>query len=143
MIFTGSSHLSSKLIYSYLMKIISVVYWVTTGLLAVAMTFSAYAYLTQPAMKQAFEHLGYPAHFRVQLAVAKLLGVVLLLAPVGPRIKEWTYAGFAFTFVSAFVSHSAMSDAVGERMGPLVALALLVASYLSDQQRRVPLVLTT
>ena len=121
------------------MKITSVIYWATTGLLAVAMTYSAYAYLTQPAMKQAFEHLGYPAHFRIQLAVAKLLGVVLLLAPVGPRVKEWTYAGFAFTFLSAFVSHSAMGDAVGERVGPVVALVLLVASYLSYQQRRASL----
>lgn len=109
----------------------SVIYWGTTGLLAIAMTFSAYAYLAQPAMKKAFEHLGYPAHFRRQLAVAKLLGVVVLLAPVGPLLKEWAYAGFVFTLVAAFLSHSALKDSVAERLGPLVVLLLLAASYVT------------
>lgn len=113
------------------METLSVIYWVTTGLLAVAMTFSAYAYLTQPTMKKAFEHLGYPAHFRQQLAVAKLLGVIVLLAPVGPLLKEWAYAGFVFTFIAAFVSHSALGDSMAERLGPLVVLVLLAASYVT------------
>ncbi len=113
------------------MEILSVIYWGTTGLLAVAMTVSAYAYLTQPAMKKAFEHLGFPAHFRRQLAVAKLLGVVVLLAPVAPLLKEWAYAGFAFTFVAAFVSHSALKDSIAERLGPLAVLVLLAASYVT------------
>lgn len=118
------------------MKIISIVYWATTALLGFAMLFSAYAYLTQPAMKQAFEHLGYPAHFRLTLAAAKVLGVGVLLAPVVPRLKEWAYAGFAFTFVAAFLGHTAVGDPVGMWMGPLIALALLAASYVSYHQRR-------
>jgi hypothetical protein len=40
----------------------------------------------------------------VELAWAKLLGVVLLLAPVGSRLKEWAYAGFAITLVSALIA---------------------------------------
>ena len=118
------------------MKVISIVYWATTALLSLAMLFSAYAYLTQPTMKQAFEHLGYPAHFRVELAVAKVLGALILLAPVGPRLKEWAYAGFAFTFVAAFVAHTAVGDPMGVRLAPLIALAVLIASYLSYHQRR-------
>ena len=118
------------------MKIISIIYWATTALLSFAMLFSAYAYLTQPAMKQAFEHLGYPTHFRLELAVAKVLGALVLLAPVGPRLKEWAYAGFAFTFVAAFLGHTAVGDPVGERIAPLIALAVLTASYVSYHQRR-------
>lgn len=67
--------------------------------------------------------------------MAKVLGVLILLAPVGPRVKEWAYAGFAFTFVAAFLGHTAVGDPVGERMGPLVALALLAASYVSYHRR--------
>ena len=119
------------------MKATSLIYWATTGLLSLAMLFSAFGYVTQPAMKQAFEHLGYPAYFRVELAVAKVLGVLVLLAPVNPRLKEWAYAGFAFTFVSAFIGHTALGDAVGERMAPLVMLALLTASYLTYNRHRV------
>lgn len=118
------------------MKVATISYWVTTGLLSLAMLFSAYAYLAQPAMKQAFEHLGYPAYFREELAVAKVLGVLLLLAPVGPRPKEWAYAGFAFTFVAAFLGHTAVGDPLAERLGPLIMLALLAASYGLYHRRR-------
>ena len=113
------------------MSVTSIIYWASTGLLSVAMLFSAYAYLTKPAMKEAFSHLGYPAYFRVELAVAKLVGVALLLAPVGPHLKDWAYAGFAFTFVSAFIGHSALGDPVAQRVGPLVMLGLLIASYVT------------
>ena len=113
------------------MNVTTIIYWATTGLLSLAMLFSAYAYLTKPAMQEAFVQLGFPTYFRVELAVAKVLGVLLLLAPVGPHLKEWAYAGFAFTFVSAFIGHSALGDPVAQRVGPLVALALLVVSYVT------------
>ena len=119
------------------MKASSLIYWATTGLLALTMLFSAFGYVTQPAMKQAFEHLGYPAYFRVELAVAKVLGVLVLLAPVSFRLKEWAYAGFAFTFVSAFIGHTALGDAVGERLAPLIMLVLLAASYVLCHRRQV------
>lgn len=64
----------------------------------------------------------------MQLAVAKLVGITVLLAPVGPLLKEWAYAGFAFTFTAAFVNHSALHDSVSKRLGPLVILVLLAAS---------------
>ena len=50
------------------MKAIKITYWVTTAIVALMMTYSAYAYLTQPAMLQAFHHLGYPGYFRMELA---------------------------------------------------------------------------
>lgn len=118
------------------MKVATISYWITTGLLSLAMLFSAYVYLTQPAMQQAFVHLGYPAHFRVELAGAKVLGVLLLLAPVGARPKEWAYAGFAFTFVAAFLAHTDVGDSLAERLSPLLTLALLGASYVLYHRRR-------
>ena len=42
--------------------------------------------------------------------MAKLLGVVLLLAPVPPRLKEWAYAGFAIDLASAFIAHLSVGD---------------------------------
>jgi hypothetical protein len=58
------------------------------------MSFTAYAQLRVPQLAEAFTQLGFPAYFRVELAWAKLLGVVVLLAPVPARLKEWAYAGF-------------------------------------------------
>src|SRR5262249_278614 len=64
---------------------------------------TAYAPLGLPQVAEAFTHLGFPAYFRVELSWAKLLGVMLLLAPVPARLKEWAYAGFAIDLASALI----------------------------------------
>jgi hypothetical protein len=73
--------------------------------------------------------LGYPPYFFKLLGVAKLLGVVGLLAPRQHTLREWAYAGFAFDLIAAMVSHLATGGAahVGQ---PLLVLVLLAASYL-------------
>lgn len=113
------------------MKTTKIVYWAATALLALMMTFSAYAYLTQAEMKDGFHHLGFPDYFRIELAIAKVLGVVALLAPIWARVKEWAYAGFAINFISALIAHTAVGDPIQNLMGPVVALILLVTSYLT------------
>lgn len=111
------------------MKKNSIIYWVTTGLLGFLMLFSAYSYLTNPDMANAFKHLGYPDHFRTELAVAKILGVLLLLIPQVPlKIKEWAYAGFGITFIAAFVAHISSGDPVTVAAMPLVFFVVLVFS---------------
>jgi len=112
------------------MKSIKIIYWSTTVIVSLMMVFTAYSYLTNPAIAQAFQHLGFPGYFRVELAIAKLIGAVVLLSPVNARIKEWTYAGFAITFISAFIAHAAMSDKPGLVMTPIFLL-LLAVSYIS------------
>jgi hypothetical protein len=59
---------------------------------------------------QEFTRLGFPDYFRLELTWAKLLGVMILLAPVPPRLKEWAYAGFAINLASALLAHFAMGD---------------------------------
>src|SRR6187402_3920053 len=85
-------------------------FWTATALFCVQIGFTAYAQLTLPQVAEAFAHLGFPGYFRVELAWAKLLGIVLLLAPVPARLKEWAYAGFAFTLGSALVAHLAIGE---------------------------------
>ncbi|HEY9002425.1 MAG TPA: DoxX family protein [Mucilaginibacter sp.] len=117
------------------MKAIKITYWVTTVIVAIMMIYSAYAYLTQDAMVQAFHHLGYPDYFRVELAIGKVIGAILLIAPVSARIKEWVYAGFIITFVSAFIAHTASGDPVNYRVMPVIFLVLLVTSYITYHKR--------
>ena len=88
----------------------TVVYWIVTALFCLQMGFTAYAQLRLPQVAEAFTHLGFPAYFRVELSWAKLLGVVLLLAPVPARLKEWAYAGFAIDLGSALIAHLAVGD---------------------------------
>ena len=91
-------------------KSVVIGFWIATALLCLQLGFTAYAQLRLPQVAEAFTHLGFPDYFRVELALAKLLGVVLLLAPVPPRLKEWAYAGFAFTLASALIAHVAVGD---------------------------------
>ena len=88
----------------------TVIYWTVTALFCLQMSFTAYAQLTLPEVARAFDHLGFPAYFRVELSWAKLIGVALLLAPVPARVKEWAYAGFAINLVSALIAHFAVGD---------------------------------
>lgn len=81
-----------------------------TGLFCLQIGFTAFAQLRLPGVAEAFTHLGFPGYFRVELASAKLLGVVMLLTPVPARLKEWAYAGFAITLVSALVAHLSVGD---------------------------------
>jgi hypothetical protein len=86
-------------------------FWISTALFALQMGFTAFAQLQLPQVATAFIHLGFPAYFRVELSWAKFAGIAVLLLPMVPaRLKEWAYAGFAFTLVSAVIAHLAVGD---------------------------------
>lgn len=91
-------------------KAMTVAYWIVTALFCLQISFTAYAQLRLPQVAEAFTHLGFPGYFRVELSWAKFLGVALMLAPVAARLKEWAYAGFAITLVSALIAHFAVGD---------------------------------
>jgi len=88
----------------------SIMYWAVTAVFCLQMTFTAYAQLRMPQVAEAFTHLGFPGYFRVELSLAKLIGVALLLAPAPERLKEWAYAGFAIDIASAVIAHLAVGD---------------------------------
>jgi len=113
------------------MKTTRIIFWVATGALSMMMAFSAVAYLTQDEIKQAFLQLGFPDFFRIELAIAKLIGVAVLLLPFSGRIKEWAYAGFAITFVSAVIAHLAGGLPIPTLLMPGIAIALLTVSYVT------------
>jgi DoxX-like family len=85
-------------------------FWVATALFCLQIGFTAFAQLKLPQVAQAFVHLGFPEYFRIELSWAKFAGVFALLAPVSSRVKEWAYAGFAITLVSALIAHFSLGD---------------------------------
>lgn len=89
---------------------ITIGFWVVTALFCLQMAFTAYAQLTLPQVSDAFAHLGFPAYFRVEVSWAKLVGVLVLLAPAPARLKEWAYAGFAIDLASAIIAHLSVGD---------------------------------
>src|SRR4051794_14897195 len=108
------------------MKGRNITYWIATVFLCGFMAFAAYAYLTrEPTMMASFESLGYPTYVPTILGVAKVLGLLALLVPAMPLVKEWAYAGLAFTFIGALWSHLVMHQEK-QLLMPVVALVLLV-----------------
>ena len=121
------------------MKKNSIIYWVTTGLIGLMMTFSAYSYLTNPEIMAAFKHLGFPDYFRVELAAAKFLGVlVLLITQIPDKIKEWAYAGFGITFISAAIGHFSSGDPASVAAMPVIFLAVLIVSNIYLYKKNSP-----
>lgn len=86
-----------------------------------------------PRFMAALAHLGYPPYFANVLGVAKLAGIIVLLARGPGRLKEWAYAGFGFTVLSACYSHYMSGDGI-MALDPLVTFAALVVSYLTQPE---------
>src|SRR5262245_2104323 len=87
------------------MKTVNIIYWVSTGLFSAFMLSSAIPnLLSSEEWVALLTHLGYPTYILPLLGVAKLLGVVALIVPGFPRLKEWAYAGFTFDLVGAVYS---------------------------------------
>lgn len=106
-------------------------YWGATGLLAVFMALSSVSYFVAEAPATAFEQLGFPDYFRIELGIAKMAGAIALVTPVPRAVKEWTYAGFTISFVSAVIAHVAVGDPLADVGPPVVAFALLMTSYVT------------
>jgi hypothetical protein len=115
------------------MNTTKILYYFTTGSLSLAMAFSTFAYLTNPALKEAFVQLGFPNFFRIELGIAKGLAAIALWLPFR-LIKEVAYIGLSISFISAFIAHMAVGDHLFNTVYPLFVFAILVVSYVSNQR---------
>ncbi|MBS1915365.1 MAG: DoxX family protein [Bacteroidetes bacterium] len=118
------------------MKKDKIIFWISTTVLALMMLFSAYNYLANDQIKGAFVHLGFPSYFRIELAVAKILGAIVLLVPFASQtVKSIAYIGFGITFISAFIAHLSSGDRFSYAAMPLIFLAVLIVSYLHQTKK--------
>jgi putative oxidoreductase len=117
------------------MKTQKIIYWIATGLFSLWMIKNAYVYLTSEEAKQLCLHFGLPDYLRIELAIAKIIGIIVLWLPlkVG-RLKEWAYAGFAITMISGFIAHLASGDPLAPSFSALLALAILMTSYFTGHK---------
>ncbi|WP_308992484.1 DoxX family protein [Mariniflexile litorale] len=114
------------------MKKTKIIFWTTTSIVFI-MEGLIPAFTSQTELaKQGIQHLGYPEYFGNALVVFKVLGALTLIIPQVPkRIKEWAYAGFAFNFIFASISHFAIDGMDFQSFFPLIFLGILIASYYS------------
>jgi hypothetical protein len=116
--------------------------WTATGIVCAVMVFSILNFTLfdrYPFPEGGFVHLGLPGYFKVELTVAKILGVAALLIPAVPaKIKEFAYFGFAITLVSASIAHLSRGDARISPLfvvDPLVFLGVLTVSWVYFNKR--------
>ena len=114
------------------MKKTKITYWILTGLLAILMTFSSVPDVvpTKEAVDFITGHLGYPEYFIRFIGFAKLLGVIAIIVPGYPRLKEWAYAGFMFDLIAAMYSMAAVGDPVSVWLPLIIGPILIAASYI-------------
>ncbi len=108
------------------MKKINLIYWIMTGLFAVMMLYSGISeMLNGPESKAVMDHLHYPDYLSPFIGFLKVLGIIVILIPAYPGIKEWAYAGFFFDLTGATFSQIAMDG-----INPLIFLMLLPYAFL-------------
>jgi len=106
------------------------IYWVSTTILSLFLLWSSYSYVFSKATIEGIRDLGFPDHFRVQLAVLKIIAVLIILIPQVPvQVKEWAYAGVFLFFITAIVAHTAHKDPFLITLINLVLIGILVVSY--------------
>jgi len=107
-----------------------IIYWVATLWLALGMASTGIVQVLKIEEETAMMgRLGYPVYFLTILGVWKILGVVAVLVPKFPLVKEWAYAGFFFAMSGAIISHVAVADPAKELFGPSLLIVLTVTSW--------------
>ena len=107
-----------------------IIYWVATLWLSLGMVSTGIVQLIKMEEEVAkITEMGYPTYFLTLLGVWKILGVLAILLPKFPLIKEWAYAGFFFAMSGAVFSHLAVGDPAVELFGPTLLIVLTVSSW--------------
>jgi len=116
-------------------------YWIITALLSFCIFLGGLAQaLELKEVLQGFKPLGYPVYFISLIGIWKVLGVIAILVPKFPLLKEWAYAGIFFTMTGAVISHIASNDISVQIISPIVLAIFTVLSwYLRPADRKIVL----
>lgn len=122
-----------------------IVYWIATIWLCLGMVATGAVQLFKGKGGQGgsdmITYLGYPVYLLTMLGIWKILGVMVLLIPKSPVLKEWAYAGFFFVMSGAIFSHLAMGDSITELLPSSLLMILTALSwYFRPADRKIMLV---
>lgn len=101
------------------------IYWIATLMLCAIMLYSASMYFMNTDMVEGFfERFNYPTYLVIPLAIAKVLGVIMIVWRKSSWLTEWAYAGFFFDITQAFFAHYFKDDDVTLTLGAMVVLLI-------------------
>lgn len=118
-----------------------IIYWTVTIFLSIGMLAGGIQQMLQiGGYNEIVTGLGYPLYLLSIIGIWKILGVMAILIPKFPLVKEWAYAGFFFAMSGAFISHLAVGQAFTEAVPSLILLVVTVLSwYFRPADRRISL----
>ncbi len=118
------------------MKNTNLWYWIFTGLFAFFMAGGAIPDVVSAQMAvDGFKQIDMPAYLLPFLGVAKICGIVAILIPGYPRLKEWAYAGLTFDLLGATYCIFSSHLPVGNWAFMAVPLASASGSYIFYHKR--------
>lgn len=107
-----------------------IIYWVVTIFLSIGMLAGGIQQMLQiGGYSEIVTNLGYPLYLLSIIGTWKILGVIIILIPKFPLIKEWAYAGFFFVMSGATISHFVVGQAFSEAIPSLILLTVTVLSW--------------
>lgn len=107
-----------------------IIYWVFTLWMSLGMVSTAIVQLMKNKDEIAnFTTLGYPLYLMTIIGIWKILGVIAVLIPKLPLLKEWAYAGFFFVMSGAVISHLIVGDPIGKTFPAVLLLILVIISW--------------
>lgn len=107
-----------------------IIYWIVTIFLSIGMLAGGIQQTLQiGGYNEIITKLHYPLYVLSILGVWKILGVIAILIPKFPLLKEWAYAGFFFAMSGAAISHFAVGQSFTEAFPALILLIVTILSW--------------
>ncbi len=107
-----------------------IIYWIVTIFLSFGMLAGGVQQMLQiGGYNEIVTRLGYPLYLLSILGTWKILGVIAILIPKRPRIKEWAYAGFFFAMSGAAISHIVVGQPLTEALPSITLLIVTILSW--------------
>ena len=110
------------------MKSTKIIYWISTIILALMLLSGAFFINSKMAI-DGMHHLGLPEWFRWEVSIGHIIGGLLLVLPVGPRLKEWNYVALGIDYISASIAYFAVDGIAAASFFPLIDMVILIVSY--------------
>ncbi|GAB3931333.1 DoxX family protein [Mucilaginibacter myungsuensis] len=112
-------------------KAIKNLYWVLLVILCLFLAVDGIGGITmQKQGVEALNHIGYPTYLMPLFGILKILAIIALIQNRYPTLKEWAFAGIAFTFIGAAHAHIMVKDPIGTTLFPVIFLVYLIVIYI-------------
>jgi len=113
-----------------MLKSSKIIYWVATIFLSIGMLAGGIQQMLQiGGYNKIVTDLGFPLYLLSIIGVWKILGVIAILLPKFPLLKEWAYAGYFFVLSGAVTSHLTVGQDFVETVPALILLGVTIVSW--------------